>query len=214
MGKDKQTQQTQQTQQTSYQADPSMLAMNRIQLGQMEAADPMQRQVNANAFNVINQLLTGNTAGLPGFLGTLAQGINPQVTQGLVNQSLGDVNVQLAKSGAGTMMESGPSQSIGVRTAGDIRLASEENNLNRLLNLLNIGVGGQAQIQQPILATSSMLGSRLAGLTGMTSNMSGNQTSTAMNPFLRSFQTSMGNSFGTWSGGFGPSGGPLKFGGN
>lgn len=192
MGREKTTQQSSGTQTQQYQASPEERELNQLQLDQAKAFDPTQRLINQNAGNVINQLLTGNTAGLPGFLGTLARGIDPSVTQGLVNDSLRDVNVQLAHSGAGTMLESGPSQSIGARTAGDIRLASEESNLNRFLNLLNLGVGGQAQIQQPILATSQMLGGRLAGLRSGTSSTTSNQTTYGMNPFLKSFQQQAG----------------------
>lgn len=204
MGKDRTVVQNSGSQQTTYAPDPSLTKLNELQFQQAQAADPMQREVNANAFNVINKLLTGDAAGLPGFLGTLAQGINPDVTTGLVGNALTDMNTQLAKSGAGTFLESGAAQSIGARTAGDIRLASEESNLNRLLNLLNIGVGGQAQIQNPILATSSMLGQRLGALAGQNVTTNGFQSTTAMNPFLKSFQTAAGSNLGGANFGAGP----------
>ena len=63
--------------------------------------------------------------------------------------------------------------------------------------MLNLGVGGQAQIQSPLLQQSGQLGSQLAGLRSTT------QTQTSMNPFLKSFQTSLGNTLGSPTFGFG-----------
>lgn len=197
MGKSKETVVNNTSQTAQYTPTPEEVELNKLNLAQAKEFDPQQRQINRQAGDVVSNLLTGNTEGLPGFLRTLARGVDPSVTQGLVDQSLRDVNTQLAASGAGTFLESGPAQSIGARTAGDIRLASEESNLNRLLNLLNIGVGGQAQIQQPILATSANLGSRLAGLRSMSGTSTGTQTSYGMNPFIKSFQSAAGTTFGS-----------------
>ena len=70
-----------------------------------------------------------------------------------------------------------------------------------MLNLLNLGVGGQAQIQAPALATSAQLGGRLAGLRQTTGTFGG--FTSEMNPFVKSLQTSAGSSLGSW---LGPSG--------
>ena len=86
----------------------------------------------------------------------------------------------------GLPIESGVAQSIAGRTAGDIRRGVAETNIGRqmgakqfnieteasrqgfnmgqLLNLLNLAVGGQAQIQQPILSGGATLSQQLAGL--------------------------------------------------
>lgn len=143
---------------------------------------------------------------LPGYFKNLPYGISPEVTTGIVDSSLRDLNTQLRKSGAGTFLESGAAQSIGARTAGEIRQNAEQFNLGQLLNLLNLSIGAPAQIQQPINQNASIFSSRLAGLRGNTTTGSGSATSYGMNPFLKSFQTSAGSSLG--SGVFGA----MKFG--
>ena len=193
---------SQSNQQTQYTPTAEETALNKLQLEQAQAFDPTQRQLNQNAGNVINALLTGNTGAngapqLQGYNAKAAAGISPEVTQMLVDQSLRDMNVQLAHSGAGTYLESGAAQQAGIRTAGDIRMGAEEFNIGNWLNLLNLGVGGQAQVQQPTLATSSMLGGRLAGLRSSNTTGSSNQTTIGMNPFLKSFQQSAGTTLGS-----------------
>lgn len=180
MGKDKTT-----TNQTTT-ATPEERELNRLQLEQARAFDPQQRQMNENAGNLVNQLLTGKS--LPGYLNTLPGGISPEVTQHIVDQSLRDLYPQFQSSG---ILDSGVAASIAGRTSGDIRASAEQFNIQNLQQLLNLAVGGQAQVQQPMLQTTSQLGSRLAGLRSTTS------TQTAMNPFLKSFQTSLGQGLGS-----------------
>jgi len=194
MSGEKQTQQTQSSQQTTVQPTAEQTALNQLQLGQAQAADPMQRQINQSGMTAINNLLTGQP--LPGYLNSLPGGIDENATNTIVNQSLRDVNTQLAKSGAGTMMESGASQAIGARTAADTRSQAAQFNLQNLLQLLNIGVGGQASVQQPISATSGQLGGRLAGLNSYSSTGNNSQTTIGMNPFMKSFQQTAGKTLG------------------
>lgn len=194
MGHEKTQQNTQQSASTQYQPTAEETQLNQLQLGQAQAFDPTQRQLNQNAGNDINALLTGQA--LPGYLQSLPYGIDENATNTIVNQSLRDVNTQLAKSGAGTMLESGASQAIGARTAADVRSQAAQFNLQNLMQLLNIGVGGQAQVQQPITANNGQLGGRLAGLAGSTSTGNSNQTTIGMNPFLKSFSQSAGQSLG------------------
>ena len=200
MGSEKTTVQSTQQQQATPTAEET--ALNQLQLGQAQAFDPMQRQLNeAGGQNVLTLLQGGN---LPGNLGALSRGIDPSVTDLLVQRSLKDVGNQAQFSG---ILDSGTAGSLAARTAGDIRLGAEEFNIGTLLNLLNLGVGGQAQVQQPMLQTSQQLGGRLAGLRSMSS--SGSQTTTGMNPFLKSFQQSAGKTLGSPS----FSSGPFTFGG-
>lgn len=199
---EKTTQQSSQSAQTQYQRTPEEIQLDQLQLGQAQAFDPFQRQMNANAGNDINALLTGNSGAngapqLQGFLGQAAAGISPGVTDTIVNQSLRDVNTQLAKSGAGTMLESGASQAIGARTAADIRTQAEQFNINNWLQMLNLGVGGQASVQQPIGQSNNALGGRLAGLAGSTSSGNFSGSTIGMNPFLKSFQQSAGQTLGS-----------------
>lgn len=125
-------------------------AMNQLQLQQAQAVAPLQTDVNKSALGLSKSLLTAGA--LPGYLNPLTQGLpqGPTYTtptyldpnMGIVGEnaiaditakSLKDINVQLAKSGAGTFMESGASQSIGARAAGDIRRSTYESNLERQL---------------------------------------------------------------------------------
>lgn len=184
MGADKTTTKSEQ----KSQATPEEIALNRLQLEQAQAFDPQQRMMNENAGTLVNRLLTGQS--LPGYLNTLPGGISPDVTQTIVDQSLRDLYPQFQSSG---ILDSGVAASIAGRTAGDIRASAEQFNIQNLQQLLNLAVGGQAQVQQPMLNTTSQLGSRLAGLR----STSGTSTVTAMNPFLKSFQTSLGQSLGS-----------------
>ncbi len=188
MGKSKETT-TVQTEQKAT-PTPQELEMQQIQLDQYKRTAGPQTDVQLGGLNLINQLLRGET-NLPGFFGAVGQGINPDITNSIVKQSLNDLYPQFQSQG---ILDSGTAASVAGRTAGDIRMGAEEYNLNNKLNLLNMAMGGQAQIQQPLLQQSQMLNSQLAGLR----TISGNQTSTkqGMNPFLNSFQTSAGSAFG------------------
>jgi len=73
-------------------------------------------------------------------------------------------------------------------------------NIGNLFNLLNLGVGGQAQVQQPSLTQSSQLARSFAGLQPVTTATSGgtiNTTSTGGgNPFLNAIGTGLGAGIG------------------
>lgn len=182
---------------------PEETRLNQLDLQAREANQQGTIDMQGNALNLGNLLLKGMD--LPGYLAGLPGGISEDVTSGLVQQSLRDIKPSFQQGG---ILDSGVAASASARTAGDIRLNSAQFNLQNLQQLLNLAVGGQAQIQQPIIGQSQILGSRLAGLRSInqTGSSTGNTTSTAMNPFLKSFQTSLGNSLGSLSfrsGGFG-----------
>jgi len=183
-------------------------ALNRLDLQAREANQQGTIDIQRNALNLGNLLLQGQQ--LPGYLRGLPGGISEDVTQDLVNQSLRDIKPSFQQGG---ILDSGVAASVSARTAGDIRRGSAEFNLNNLQQLLNLAVGGQAQIQQPILAQSQALGGRLAGLRTVNQTGTTTATSSSMNPFLKNFQSSLGTSLGSWGGGFGPSGKSLSFGG-
>lgn len=183
------------------QATPEEREFNQLRLGQLREFDPLQRQINQLGGSLVSQLLAGQQ--LPGALAPLTAGIGPQQTQELTDEALRDLNVQLAKSGAGTFLESGASQAIGARTAGDIRRNVAESNLNRQLNLLNLAIGAPAQIQSPALTTAGQLGQSLAGLRSIRTTGTGSQTQT--NPFITGNQIMSG--IGTGIGVFGALGG-------
>jgi len=61
-------------------------------------------------------------------------------------------------------------------------------------SLLQLGLGTGSSFQQPILGTSGQLSGTLRGLQPITTR--GQTTSLAPNPFLSSFQTSLGGTLG------------------
>lgn len=189
------------------------------------------------------QQLPGYLEGLPGGVSP-AQQITPQeVTLGedytadIVQQALRDLFPQF--QAMGLPIESGVAQSIAGRTSGDIRRSVAETNIERnmlakqfnieterarqgfnmgqLLNLLNLAVGGQAQIQQPVLAGGNVLGERLAGL--RTINQTGTLSTSGWktNPFLPSLygaaSDAAGGALSAIGAGFATPGGLLGAGG-
>jgi hypothetical protein len=163
-----------------------------MQYNQMKEFDPIQRQLNEQGGNLVLKLLQGQA--LPGYLNTLPGGIDEATTQSIANRSIQDIQPYFAQSG---LLDSGVNASVSGRIAGDVRQQSAAFNIQNLQQLLNIAVGGQAQVQQPILSTGQMLGQRLAGLRTGTSSSSG--ATYGMNPFLKSFQQSAGNTMGQGS---------------
>lgn len=205
MGREKTTVVQSGSSNTQYTPTAEETELNKLDLERRRAAQSGLIESDQASIGLNNAFLRGQD--LPGYFKGLPYGISPDVTQGIVDTSLRDLNTQLARSGAGTFLESGAAQSIGARTSGEIRQNAEQFNLGQLLNLLNLSIGAPAQIQQPINQNAALYSSRLAGLRSGTSSYEGNQTTYGMNPFLKSFQTSAGStlgggSFGNTSGWF------------
>ncbi len=196
MGREKTT--TQQTQRAEPTAEEQELIG--LQLERARAAQPGQLQVQEQGLNLINQLLTGQD--LPGFLQGLPGGISPDVTSRIVQQSLEDVRPGLQASG---ILDSGVRAELETETAADIRTKSEQFNIQNLSQLLNLAVGGQSMVQSPLLQQQGQLGGQLAGLRTTT----GTSAQFGMNPFLKSFQQSLGQTLGAPK----VSAGPFSFGG-
>ena len=171
------TQETTQIEETTQrvEATPEEQELNRLSLERVRAAQPGQIQTQQSGLSLINQLLTGQD--LPGFLKGLPGGISPEVTGNIVQQSLADVRPGLQASG---LLDSGVRAELEASTASDIRNQSEQFNIGNLLNLLNLAVGGQAQIQSPLLGQSGQLGQQLAGLR----SSFGTSQTTQTNPFI------------------------------
>ncbi len=182
MGKDKTTTSQNQTATATPEERALLASQGRIQ----SAGEGDQIKLNANASNLVNQLLTGQQ--LPGYL-TGSMGINEQQTQSMVDQSLKDLYPQFQSSG---ILDSGVAASIAGRTSADIRNTNAQFNVQALQQLLNLGIGGQASVQNPMNQNAAQLGNSLAGLR----SYSGTTTVKAMNPFLKSFQQSAGSGVG------------------
>ena len=171
MGK---TRETTTTQTTPSQA-PGEAELTKIQLGQAQAFDPLQRQIQA-AFGDL-ALKLGRGEDLPGFLSGLPGGIGPELTSEIAQKAVEDIRPGLNQQG---IIDSGTARELEAIVAGETRRGSAQFNLNNLLQLLNIGVGGQAQVQAPAIQSQGLLGQRLAGLRPVSST----GTSTTKNPFL------------------------------
>lgn len=185
MPRDKQ--ETKQSQ--TVQATPEEQELNKLLLDRTRALDPQQTKLQSQALDVGYNLLAGQD--LPGYLSGLPYGISEDVAQGIVDKSIEGIRPSLQASG---IYDSGVRAELEAGTSADIRLASEQYNQNLLLNLLNLAVGGQAQIQAPIQSQTSQLASSLAGLR----SVSGTSSASSMNPFLRSFQESAGSGLGNF----------------
>jgi hypothetical protein len=148
-----------QQQQTTPEATPQERELNVLDLELRKALQPQLIDVNKLALGLSGELLSGGQ--LPGFLGDLPGGISPEVTQNIVDESLEDVATSAQLGG---ILDSGVTQELGARTAADIRTQAEQFNIQNLLQLLNLAVGGTAQVQQPALGFGQQLSARLAGL--------------------------------------------------
>ena len=167
--------------------------LNVLQGNMMEATAPYQQATQVAGLQLSEMLLKGQEP-LPGYFNELSQGISPDVTQSIVDQSLKDIAPSFQSAG---ILDSGVAASISARTAGDIRRASEEFNIGNRLNLLNLALSGQAQVQAPVLGVSSQLGQRLGTLGRTTGTSSGSWTQSDNNTFGRTFMQSFGSSAGS-----------------
>lgn len=179
---------TQTTQTVTPQRTQEQQELDKLQLEREKFLDPNIRRTQQSGLELSEELLTGGQ--LPGFLEPLARGIDPSVTQSIVQESIRDIQPGLAKSG---LLNSGLRAALEARTAGDIRRQSAEFNLGNLLNLAQLGLGGQAQVQSPILGFSQALSGRLGQAIGQTTT--GRTTFTQgrqSNPFFSSFASAAG----------------------
>jgi len=158
------------------------------------AAQPGQKQLAANLPNIFNNLLTGK--GLPGFLQPLTQGISPEVTDEITQKAVADLLPSFQNAG---ILDSGVAASVAGRAADDIRRQSVQFNLNNLFNLLGLATGGATNVIQQGSNAAFQFGNQLAGLRTLTNSGTsrGVTESRGMNPFLKSFETSLGKTIGS-----------------
>ena len=201
MGSDKQSGTTVVNQTTKATPTAEETALNKLDLERAQATQGAQIETQQSGLNLINQLLTGQSD-LPGFFKQLSGGISEDMTSQMVQSSLRDLYPQFQSSG---IMDSGTAAAVAGRTAGDIRMGTAEYNQQNLMQLLNLALSGSTSVQQPLLAQSASLGSRLAGLRSTNTSGTTTQTQTTPNPFLSSLFKGLGSSIG--SGTFGNAGG-------
>ena len=162
MGNERKTETVQQTQQQQTRIEPTAQEkeFNELELQRQRSAQPGMMQAQQQGLSLINQLLTGQA--LPGYLQGLPGGISPgaigaEATRLSAQNMAGFQNLGISDSGPAFK-----------ETASDIAnrvlFPAEQFNLQNLSQLLNLAVGGQASVQQPILGGASTLAQSLAGL--------------------------------------------------
>lgn len=181
-------------------------ALNKLMLERQQAAQPYMLEADRAGLTLINQLLTGTTP-LPGFFGEMAQGISPSTIGETASRYGRRALPQMQSLG---LTDSGPAaRSIAQGIASDLLYPVEQFNIGVKQNLLNQALTGTSQVQAPVMAGANTLAGSLAGLRSITSTGTGSTTGTStstvmgMNPFLKSFETSLGKTLGSPKFGFG-----------
>lgn len=129
-------------------------------------------------------------------------GINEDQTQSMVNASLRDIAPQFQSAG---LTDSGLAYQGALRAAQDTRNQNAQFNVSAAQNLFNLASGGQSNLQGQYQGSTNSLVNQLSGL--RTINQSG--STIGMNPFLKSFETSLGKTLGSPK----VQAGPFSFGG-
>lgn len=194
---------SQEEQQTQVEQTREERELNKLALERARATQGGLIGAQTGGLNLVNQLLAGGE--LPGFLQGLPGGISPeaigqQASQLALQNLTGFQGLGIADSGVAF-------RETAKDIADRILFPAEQFNIGNIQNLLNLALSGQANVQQPILGSEIGLGQRLAGLRGTATT--GQTAVTQPNPFLTSFQTSLGQTLG--SPGF--QSGPFTFGG-
>ncbi len=182
MGNDRKSSESSTTQ--TVQRFPEEQELAKLELARQRAAQGGIIAAQGAGLDLVNQLLTGQQ--LPGQLQGLFGGITPEITEEIAQESIKDLLPSFQQSG---ILDSGVAASIAGRTAGDIRRQSAQFNLQNRLQLLNQAIGGQAQVQQPIMTGAASLGSRLAPKV-----LTQQQSATyRQNPFMQAFSRATGS---------------------
>ena len=188
MGKEKTTQSTSQT----ATATPEERALMQQQIDMNNFMRPYTQANYAALSTNINDILMGRTPAAKGI-----GGIDEAQTQSMVNDSIRSILPQFQSAG---IMDSGLAVQAATRAAQDTRNQNAQFNVSAAQNLFNLASGGQSNLQGQYQANTNNLTNQLAGL--RTVNASG--TTMGMNPFLKSFEQSAGQTLGSPKAQFGP----------
>lgn len=179
-------------------ATPEETELNKQQIAMNNFMRPYAQQTYGNLSNNINAILTGQTPQAQGI-----GGVSDAQNQSMVNQSVRSVLPQFQSAG---ILDSGIAFQGATRAAQDTSNQNAQFNVSAAQNLFNLASGGQSNLQGQLQGGVNSLSSQLAGL--RTVNQSG--STIGMNPFLKSMQTSAGQSFNlgqySWAGGGGAKG--------
>ena len=182
---------------TTATATPEETAMEKLQLQRLQTNAPAQQQLDTNMYGAMNTIMQGGT--LPGNLAGIG-GISQDQTNNMTQAALRSVYPQFQSAG---IMDSGSAIQGGIATAANVMNSNAQFNVSALQNLFNQALGGSSNLSNSTTSQNQVLGSQLAGLRSVNST----STQTSMNPFLLSFQNSLGSSMGdTLGSGFGMGG--------
>lgn len=184
MGGDKTTTKTESQQKAEMSPEERQLLQQQISNNNFMM--PYAQQNYADLSGNISAILQGREPAAQGI-----GGINEAQTQSMVGQSLKDLYPQFQSSG---ILDSGVAAQIASQTAAGVRNQNAQFNVSAAQNLFNLASGGQSNLQGQYQGSTNNLTNQLAGL--RTINQTGRSTTIGMNPFLKSFQQSLGNSLG------------------
>ena len=163
-------------------------------LGTLPTLDPTKYQVGEETTSGIVEKSLGDIAPQFQHLGVLDSG----VAASLSNALAGDIRLQTDQSNKDIALGIDQSniQNQAAAQQFDIQnqFSQDSFDINTLLSLLNLTLSGSTTLQSPALQNQAQLSTALAGLRG-TSTDSSTHTA-AMNPFMKSFQTSFGENMG------------------
>lgn len=166
-------------------ASPEEKQLQQQQISMNNFMQPFAQSNYAALSGNINSILTGQTPQAQGI-----GGISDAQNQSMVNQSVRSVLPQFQSAG---ILDSGIAIQGGIRAAQDISNANAQFNTSAAQNLFNLASGGQSNLQGQFQGNTNSLFGQMQGL--RTTNQSG--STIGMNPFLKSFQTSLGQGLGS-----------------
>ncbi len=165
-------------------ATPQETALNQQQIDMNNFMKPFVEQNFSDLSSNIDAILKGNTPAAQGI-----GGVTPDQNQSMVNQSVRSVLPQFQSAG---ILDSGIAAQGAIRAAQDTSNQNAQFNVSAAQNLFNLAAGGQSNLQAQQQANTNSLSQSLQGL--RTINQSG--STIGMNPFIKSFQTSLGQTLG------------------
>lgn len=170
-----------------------------------EEKELMQQQIDVN--NFMNPYAKQNYADLSSNIQAILEGKQPMAkgiggisdddTNNMANAAVRGVLPQFQSAG---ILDSGIAVQGATRAAADVRNQNAQFNTSAAQNLFNLASGGQSNLQSQFQSNTNNLTTQLAGL--RTTNSSG--STIGMNPFLKSFETSLGKTIGSPKVSFGP----------
>lgn len=170
---------TTQNSQTATQT-PEEKALMQQQISNNNFMMPYAQKNYASLSDNINAILQGNQPMAKGI-----NGVDENQTTNMAQAAVRDVLPQFQQAG---ILDSGAAFQGATRAAADVRNQNAQFNVSAAQNLFNLAAGGQSNLQGQYQGSTNNLTNQLAGL--RTTNTSG--STIGMNPFLKSFEQSMG----------------------